>query len=79
MVGKERLNILRLPFCTEFSMTETDVRKLIDSIGERIDQVARTIPVPEARESLQALRMDLGRVLTVIMSRIEKLEEQPKK
>jgi len=60
-------------------MTETDVRKLIDSIGERIDQVARTIPVPEARESLQALRMDLGRVLTVIMSRIEKLEEQPKK
>mgnify|MGYP001033120169 CR=1 FL=1 len=60
-------------------MSEIDTRKLIESLGERVNTLARLMPLRELGEPLRALQNDLQNVLTVMLNRIEKLEEQLEK
>lgn len=60
-------------------MSEMDFRKLIENLGDRISLLARIMPSQELRQQMEDLGNDLEHVLTVIVVRIEKLEDQLKK
>jgi len=60
-------------------MSEIDFTKLIENVRDRISRLAGVMPSSELRQQMEALGNDLEHVLTVIVVRIEKLEDQLKK